>query len=216
VSRDSLAGYYARRAAEYDSIYAKPERQDDIGLLADSLTQLLAGRVVLEVACGTGFWTQFVAKGAASIVATDINKEVLEIARHRLAGASNVTLAESDAFSLEGAACHYTGAMAAFWWSHLPKSQIKSFLGALGRHLEPGARVVFADNLYVPGNSTSISRTDPQGNSYQLRRLQDGSTHEVVKNFPAESQFLAAVNGFGRNASFRTLQHFWYGWYEAS
>ena len=46
--------------------------------------------------------------------------------------------------------------------------------------------MVFFDNCYVEGSSTPLSRTDAAGNTYQSRRLDDGSTHEVLKNFPAK------------------------------
>jgi demethylmenaquinone methyltransferase/2-methoxy-6-polyprenyl-1,4-benzoquinol methylase len=34
--------------------------------------------------------------------------------------------------------------------------------------------VVFIDNMFVPGNSTPLSRTDDRGNTYQQRSLDDG------------------------------------------
>ena len=50
----TLLDYYARRAEEYEQIYQKPERQAKLALLKACLVKLLAGRDVLEVACGTG------------------------------------------------------------------------------------------------------------------------------------------------------------------
>ena len=40
---DSLADYYARRAAEYERIYAKPERQADLAALRSRIAGLFAG-----------------------------------------------------------------------------------------------------------------------------------------------------------------------------
>jgi demethylmenaquinone methyltransferase/2-methoxy-6-polyprenyl-1,4-benzoquinol methylase len=214
MTRDGLAEYYARRASEYDRIYMKPERQADIGDLASRLAEILAGRTILELACGTGFWTQFLAPRAASILATDINPEMLEIARRRLHGSPNVSFQRADALTLRDVGGGYTGCLAAFWWSHLRKDRVRSFLEVLHSRLAPGARVVFADNVYVEGSSTPISRTDADGNTYQMRRLMDGSGHEVLKNFPSESEFLRATGEFGRGGRFCTLKYFWYGWYE--
>ena len=214
MTRDGLAEYYARRASEYDSIYMKPERQADIGDLASRLGEILAGRTILEVACGTGFWTQFLAPRAASILVTDINPEMLEIARRRLHGSPNVSFQRADALTLRDVGGGYTGCLAAFWWSHLRKDRVRSFLEVLHSRLAHRARVVFADNVYVEGSSTPISRTDADGNTYQMRRLMDGSSHEVLKNFPSESEFLRATAEFGRGAGFCTLKYFWYGWYE--
>src|SRR6202043_371464 len=68
-----LAEYYQQRAAEYDAVYAKPERQQDLAQLKELLPPLVAGRHVLEIAAGTGYWTQVIAPAAASITATDLN-----------------------------------------------------------------------------------------------------------------------------------------------
>ena len=211
---DALAGYYARRAGEYDAIYQKPERQDDIRRLGDMVATLLAGQRVLEIACGTGFWTRRIAERAGPITAIDISEEMLAIARDRLAGHPRVHFLLSDAFRLDVVEADYSAAFAGFWWSHLKRSQIGGFLDVLHSHLEPGAKVVFADNLYVEGSSTPISRVDDEGNSYQVRKLADASRFEVLKNFPTESQFVGAVGERGVNITFGRLTYFWCGSYE--
>ena len=50
---NDLTAYYRERAAEYDAVYDKPERQDDLARLRALLPPLVAGRSVL-VAWGTG------------------------------------------------------------------------------------------------------------------------------------------------------------------
>src|ERR1051326_861454 len=87
----SLLDYYARRAGEYEKIFAKPERQPDLVALRALLPGLFAGRDVLEIACGTGYWTPIISESARSILATDINEEVLDIARHKAYPNRNVT-----------------------------------------------------------------------------------------------------------------------------
>jgi len=65
-----LAEYYRERAAEYDAVYAKPERQQDLARLHGLLSPLVAGQRVLEVAAGTGYWTRVLSGSAAAITAT--------------------------------------------------------------------------------------------------------------------------------------------------
>ncbi len=77
----TLLDYYARRAEQYEQIYQKPERQAKLALLKAYLVKLLAGRDVLEVACGTGYWTAHLAPFTRSILATDAADEVLDVAR---------------------------------------------------------------------------------------------------------------------------------------
>ncbi len=209
----NLAKYYAERASEYDKIYLKPERQEELGILSSELAQLLAKRKVLEVACGTGYWTQFVAPNCVSITATDYNTEVLDIAKERLNNFNNISFKKSDAFKLNNLDQDFNGALAGFWWSHLKKVQISNFLSVLHSKLLPGSIVVIADNNYVEGSSTPISREDQEGNTYQIRRLDNGSEQEILKNFTNEQSFFQSVLPFSDNTGFMSLKYFWYGWY---
>lgn len=212
MSDRRLEDYYAQRAHEYDSIYQKPERQGDIRRLADQLTELLSGRNVLEVACGTGFWTQFFAPFACAVTASDYNGEVLAIAKQRLTSFANVQVKQADAFKLENFDPTFDAEYAGFWWSHLDKKKIRPFLNGFHLALRPGSRMVFTDNLYVEGNNPPISRTDVGGNTYQTRKLLDGRQYEVLKNFPSEDEFRAALVGIGTNISFKKFTYFWCSW----
>ncbi|MEO7152729.1 MAG: class I SAM-dependent methyltransferase [Burkholderiaceae bacterium] len=74
-----LASYYAARAAEYDRVYLKPERQADLRQIERWLPKLLTSAHVLEVACGTGHWAQFIAPEAASVLAIDAAPPALQM-----------------------------------------------------------------------------------------------------------------------------------------
>ena len=69
-------------------------------------------------------------------------------------------------------------------------------------------------NVAVEGSSTPIARRDGEGNSFQARRLEDGSEHEVLKNFPSEAELVADVAGVGQNPQFTALQYYWLFTYE--
>jgi SAM-dependent methyltransferase len=181
---ETLEGYYARRAAEYEKIFEKPERQADLARMRGDIPPLFEGRRVLEIACGTGYWTPLIAARAASVVALDYNEETLSIARTKAYPKGNVTFVRGDAYALPEWKPKLSACYAGFWWSHVPLSRLDAFLRGLHERLEPGAVVAFMDNRYVEGSSTPLSRRDAEGNTYQTRRLADGSTHEVLKNFP--------------------------------
>ena len=204
-----MAAYYARRASEYERIYLKPERQADLRQLEALLPPLFAGRRVLEVACGTGWWTPHGARDAAAWLATDLNPETLAIARHKALPAS-VQLATVDAYTLaELGDTRFDAAFAGHWWSHVPLAQLDGWLATLHARLLPGARVVFMDNRFVPGSSTPVSRTDAQGNRYQARPLDDGSVHEVLKNFPSHDEFRARLGPAAQDLVWTEVQHYW-------
>jgi SAM-dependent methyltransferase len=96
-----LAAYYARRAPEYERIYERPERRADLVALGARVRSLVAGADVLEVACGTGYWTERFAAAARSVLATDVGGEVLEIARRKTYPPGRVSFAVADAFRLQ-------------------------------------------------------------------------------------------------------------------
>lgn len=184
-----LVGYYRRRAAEYEAIYAKPERQADLAVLGRTIPERLDGERVLEIACGTGYWTERIARRAASVTAIDLAEEPMRIAQARTYERGNVTFRGADAYALPPGLGRFTAAYAGFWWSHVPRERRGEFAASLHARLEPGARVIFMDNRYVEGNSTPIAHTDAAGNTYQDRRLADGSVTRIVKNFPRRGDF---------------------------
>src|SRR6476660_5952415 len=118
----SMVKYYADRAAEYERIYQKPERQEDLRTLREFVERTFVATHVLEIACGTGYWTEIVARSAASVVATDINEEVLAIARSKPIDRTRTIIRKADAYALTPAAERFTGGLAVFWWSHVPKA----------------------------------------------------------------------------------------------
>jgi demethylmenaquinone methyltransferase/2-methoxy-6-polyprenyl-1,4-benzoquinol methylase len=204
-----LEAYYAKRAGEYERIYAKAERQDELAWLRGRLPALFKGHRVLEVACGTGYWTQYIARTARHVTACDINEPVLEIAREKRVPRGRVDFVKADAFSLEGVCPGCDAAFAGFWWSHVRKAELPRWIGGLARTLAPGALVAVLDNRFVAGSSTPLSRRDAEGNSYQVRALLSGETHEVLKNFPTAAELADAVRPFAAEAHLEETQYYW-------
>ena len=99
--KKDLPEYYAQRAAEYEAIYRKPERQADLLTAAAFLQEIFNNRSVLEIACGTGYWTEAIARSAKNILATDINESVLDIARCKDYPRQNVIFETADLYRLK-------------------------------------------------------------------------------------------------------------------
>lgn len=110
-----LVDYYRRRAAEYEAIYAKPERQTDLDVLKWKNSTQMQGARALEVAC-------------------DLAKEPMRIAQAK-------------------------------------------------------------------------------PNSYQLRRLADGSPVRVLKNFPAEAELRERLLPHASSMRLEMLQYYWLAQY---
>lgn len=206
-SPDMLA-YYAARAPIYDAVYRRPERQDDIAFFQRHIPERLAGRRVLELACGTGYWTPGIAAKALSVVATDANTEPMAFARLR-PGAENVVFRQADVYALPDDLGRFDAAFAGLWFSHVPVEARLDFLNGLHRHLLPGARVLLLDNTTAQCRDLPIAETDAQGDTYQHRPLPDGSVHRVLKNFPDEAELRALVAPVADGVQFMAREHFW-------
>ena len=205
----TIASYYAKRATEYERVYAKPERQADLSALRTRIGRMFAGRNVLELACGTGWWTPVIAQSAAKVTALDVNDEVLEIARGKQLPAGKVEFVKGSAYEIPDFGRVHNGLFAGFWWSHVLLQDLDAFLRDAVRAVAPGSLLGFLDNRYVEGSSTPLARRDAQGNGYQVRKLDDGSVHEVLKNFPDEGELIRRASRHGWGANVELLEHYW-------
>jgi len=203
-----LQSYYRSRASEYDQVYLKPERQADLRDIEHWLPGKFSGATVLEIACGTGYWTRFIAQSATHVVAIDTSPETMRIAEGRVP-AGKVQFLIADAYDLPPKLGKFDAAFAGFWFSHVPRPKRRTFLRGLHALLMPGAKIVLLDNRYAEASSSPIAETDAVGNTYQARRLKDGSMHRILKNFPSEAELHATVAGIGTGGAMATWQYFW-------
>jgi len=199
-----LVAYYRDRAAEYEKVYAKPHYQRDQARITAIFQEILRDKNVLEVACGTGWWTERIARTARSVCATDINQSVLDIAASKNYPGGNVAFRLEDVFDRHPGES-FGALLGGFIWSHILLERLDAFLDCVLERVQPGGPVVFVDSRFVPGNSTHISHTDPVGNTYQTRRLDDGSEHLVLKNFPTPEFLRKKLSG----AEVIELEYFW-------
>ena len=203
-----MQSYYANRSPEYDNVYLKPERQGDLRAIEQWLPSKCAGASVIEVACGTGYWTQFIAPVAKKILAIDSAPETLSIAKNRVTN-GNVEFQVGDAYALPQLADKFDVGFAGFWFSHVPIKRQREFLLGLHATLKPGAKVVLLENRYVAGSSSPITEKDEEGNTYQTRTLSNGTSHRVLKNFPTEKELKECLTGLGTSVTLTTWQYYW-------
>lgn len=214
--KQAMTAYYAQRAASYDELYLRPQRQGDLAQLKRDLQAALqagAARKVVELACGTGYWTAELARQVEQVLAFDINDSMLQVARSRLAGCDDmkavVDLQNCDIWALPDLRQEQAqSVVAGFWWSHVKRAEQGSFLQKLRQALGPCQLILF-DNCYVEGESTSIARTDADGNTYQLRPQEDGSRVEILKNFPTDSNLRKKFSDFARDIRITRSQYYW-------
>ncbi len=203
-----LISYYKDRAEEYEKIYSKPERQDDLQRAAMVLQDSFAGKEVLEIACGTGYWTERIAQSAASIFATDINEAVIEVAKRKSYANANIAFGIADIYNFTGQK-KYESLFAGFIWSHIYLQDLDKFSASINRLVVPGGTVVIMDNHFVAGSNHPVTDTDKQGNTFQTRKLENGTTHLVLKNFPAKEFLYRKLEGIASNIQLINLTYYW-------
>ena len=210
-----LIEYYDRRAREYEQIYFRddPVRQGEQESIATTMRHLLADRRVLEVACGTGFWTQKIATVVKYLCAVDASTEMLAIARSKTLPADKVEFRQGDAYALDSVPGLFDAGLANSWFSHVPKSRIGEFLTMFHARLVRGAVVFMADNVYLPGIGGELVKRPGVADTFKLRTLSDGSQQEVLKNYYFAAELKEILERSGTDLKIHVGQCFWWASY---
>jgi SAM-dependent methyltransferase len=215
------ARYYRARAGEYDDWWLRRGRYDrgeeanarwfaDGEAVADALERFGPSGEVLELACGTGLWTERLAPYARSLTAIDASPEVIELARERVADPL-VEYVQADLFAWEPDRT-YDVCFFSFWLSHVPEERFAAFWAKVGRALGPEGRVFFVDSLRSDLASAADHQLPAPDEQIMLRRLADGREYRIVKSFhePRALQLRLAELGWDATVE-ATPEFFLYG-----
>lgn len=203
-----LKEYYRLRAPTYDSLYHRAERQEALDEAAEILKQIFSGKEVLEIGCGTAYWTERISQTAKSIFASDINDSMLDIARNRSYPKNNVIFTREDFYHLNPGK-KFESLFAGFIWSHIPLQELNDFIALMNSYVQSNGTLVFMDNNFVEGSSTDVSHADQFGNSYQTRKLPDDEEFSIIKNFPSEEFLITRLNDKAKSVNFIKLKYWW-------
>lgn len=189
-----MARYYGDRAPEYDEWFARTGRYDggeaaNAAWFADVAAAFAAfDRVhftgdVLELAPGTGIWTERLLRTVASLTAIDIAPEMIAQNEARV-GAGRVRYLLADLFAWQPDR-PYDGVCFCFWISHVPEEQLDAFLRTVAAALKPGGKLFFIDSHpRIKPTQPSATQSPPEAGSQVLTRtLNDGRAYRIVKNF---------------------------------
>ncbi len=207
--------YYSQRVNVYDkSMYFKDEpiRKSEIAEMTKLITKLFKEKKVLEVACGTGYWTQIISKVAKEILATDLVEEVIEEAKKKKYECL-VKFEINDALDLK-VDNKFNAGFAGFWFSHMLKSDLSKFLEEFHKNLEPGSIVFLSDNVKEDDPYEDSLITEGE-NTFRARNL-DGQEFKVIKNYFNEVEFKKYFSPFAKdsNINIHIGKWAWWVWYE--
>ncbi|RKX28955.1 MAG: class I SAM-dependent methyltransferase [Candidatus Zixiibacteriota bacterium] len=211
MTDESTENYYRLRAPEYEQIYYRdvPERRQEIDDEATFIRDLAAGKEVLEIACGTGYWTSIVSETAASIVACDISSEMIAMAQSKEYHCP-VYFCQSDLNRLPFASNAFDLMIVGFWFSHHPRQEYQSFFEQIKQPLKKNGLIWLIDNNPpAEGPTIESHHVDEHGNNYKQRSLDNGQKYIIRKNYFTEDEL---VDIFARHFHLSRLVYKKYYW----
>jgi 2-polyprenyl-3-methyl-5-hydroxy-6-metoxy-1,4-benzoquinol methylase len=172
ASAEQLA-YYRAVASELEDHAIDVPGQDELLSAIDSFRPT---GDVLELACGSGIWTERLLRSATTVTAVDGAPEMLARAQARAGSSARARFVEADLFSWK-ADRRYDAVFFGFWISHVPDDEFASFWSLVAEALEPGGRVFFFDD----NHRTETELIEGANSTVVQRRLNDGTPFRVIK-----------------------------------
>ena len=151
--------YYRARAVEYDQWWLRQGRYDrgavvnaqwfaEAALVSSALAAFRPAGRVLELAGGTGIWSEQLLPFASHLTVIDGTPEMLAINAARL-NSPTVRHIKADLFEWQPSE-QFDAVFFGFWLSHVPPERFVEFWRLVRSCLAPGGRVFFVDSLSNP------------------------------------------------------------------
>lgn len=209
--------YYRARAGEYDEWFYRTGRYDhgeelnqnwfnEVAVVKNALHQLKPVTNILELACGTGIWTQELLSIGQKITAIDASIEVIEINRSKL-GALNVDYRQLDLFSWEPDE-EYDFVFFSFWLSHVPPTLLDSFLTKVYNSVRLEGQFFIVDSRFSPTSTAQNHTLQYDENIYEKRKLNDGQEFNIIKIFYQPDALLKKLTEVGFSAEVRVTENY--------
>lgn len=221
--RTALRGqqeYYNQRAGEYDQWWLRQGRYDrgpepnarwraEQEVLFAALDDFGPRGRVLELAGGTGIWSEKLLARAEELTVVDGSAEMIAINAARL-GPGRARYIQADLFQWRPDR-RYDTIFFGFWLSHVPPERFEGFWHAVGSALAPEGRVFFVDSCKDP-TSTAVDHRIELRDDRVTRRLNDGREFQVYKLYYDPRSLEARLSGLGWSFDVaRTDTYFLYG-----
>jgi 2-polyprenyl-3-methyl-5-hydroxy-6-metoxy-1,4-benzoquinol methylase len=199
--------YYRARAGEYDEWFYRLGRYDrgeefnrawlqEAALLVKRLHELPLVDRVLELAGGTGIWTQELVKLGKQVTVIDASEEMIAINRAKV-NSPAVQYQQADLFNWEPTET-YDMVFFSFWLSHVPPERFDAFLAKVSHALHPGGYLFIIDSMPDQTSTAQNHEAYQPDDIYHTRKLNDGQEFRIIKVFyePEALQKRLAAAGF--------------------
>ncbi|WP_009632771.1 class I SAM-dependent methyltransferase [Synechocystis sp. PCC 7509] len=214
--------YYKARAKEYDEWFYRIGRYDrgleinqrwfdEVAILKNVVQQVGTVDSILELACGTGIWTQELLKIGKQVTVIDASQEMIEINRQKLNNAPNVEYRQLDLFSWQPDK-QYDLVFFSFWLSHIPPIKVDEFLSKVYDSVIPGGKVLIIDSYFEITSSAKDHPLQDKNEIYQKRKLNDEREFQIFKIYYQPDVLLHKLTQAGFQAQVKlTDTYFIYG-----
>lgn len=188
--------YYDGRAEDWQRWITRYMRPVE-GEVSKLLAELPLDGHVLDMACGTGYWTRQLADRATSVTALDGSAAMLEQVAQ--AGLPNVSVVHADLYSWNPPT-EWDAVFFAHWLAHVPDDRFDRFWGTVDGALAPSGHVVIVD---VAPEEQRIEEHIHERESVPLtrRRLRDGRQYDVVKKYWEPEELIERIQPLGFTGS---------------
>jgi len=217
--------FYRARAPEYDEWWQRRGRYgrgdadrvewaEEVAAIDAALDAFDASGDVLELAGGTGWWTERLAATANRLTVVDASSETLALNQERVQR-PDIDYVVADLFRWQPGRT-YDVVFFSFWLSHVPRNVFGAFWTLVRSCLSPGGRVFLIDSRTNPPEQAEVVEApDPYvvnyGPDLQLRRLNDGSVYRVVKVLYEPAELSARIEAEGWHTRIDGTRRFVFG-----
>ncbi len=213
----SIVDYYRARAPEYEQIYYRdvPERRKEIDDECVKVKAIAKDKTVLDLACGTGYWSRVASETAKEIVASDIAPEMIIQAKTKKYNC-RVEFVMSDLYHLPFKPNSFDLTFLGFWLSHEPKQNYSVLFDSITVPLKPDGQIWMIDNN-PPAEGSHVDSTgaDEYGNNLKVRRLDNGNEYVILKNYFSKEELERILSERFRLIDFVFKKYYWSALLEA-
>lgn len=183
--------YYQARASEYDEWWVSKGRYDrgealnqqwaqEGQIIRDTLHKHPQQGHILELAPGTGIWTEQLVKLGEKVTAVDASAEMIAINQAKIQS-DKVDYIQADLFEWQSEQ-QFDMVFFGFWLSHVPPEKLGDFLKRVSAMLKPDGILFIVDSLRNK-MATANNQNMLESSHIHQRILNDGREFQIIKVF---------------------------------